>query len=200
MPEVWQKYSFGILTATLKPYQPTLQQTLESNSAGCFWMEEKQLKLIGLNLFFILWRIVWQTFARWARPSVSTSMINVCLCCILSLRLCCRMIFQNEGPAHRIVSQKFELWVPQVMLASGGKSWLMKILLKLIDWHQPRGCWWHYFGWLHLVSKSQSCFCLLLADPKTELSKKSLFWWGRLNKTVHLQSAVWDLLLPWVRL
>lgn len=75
------------------------------------------------------------------------------------------MIFQNEGPAHRIVSQKFELlWVPQVMLMSGGKSWLMKIVLKLIDWHQPRGCWWHLVDYTW-CQKSQSCFCLLLADP-----------------------------------
>lgn len=80
-----------------------------------------------------------------------------------------------------------------------GQIWLRKILLKLIDWHEPTGCWWHLVDYTW-CQKSQSCFCLLLADPKTELSEKSLFWWGRLNKTVHLPPAVWDLLLPWVRL
>lgn len=80
-----------------------------------------------------------------------------------------------------------------------GQIWLRKILLKLIDGHQPTGCWWHLVDYTW-CQKSQSCFCLLLADPKTELSEKSLFWWGRLNKTVHLPPAVWDLLLPWVRL
>ena len=44
------------------------------------------------------------------------------------------MIFQNDGTGGRIVVRKFELWVPQLTLTSGGQKQVNENFLKPAQW------------------------------------------------------------------